>query len=134
MGKILVTGGAGFIGSHIVDIFKKDGHEVSVVDNLSSGRKENLPSEVPLHIFDIRSPEARRLVQDGDFDLVVHTAAQISVRASMEDPSFDAEINVVGLVNLLQPFMNGKGPKFIFLSTGGAIYGEQDYFRSRCPC
>ncbi len=128
MAKILVTGGAGFIGSHIVDIFKKDGHQVAVVDNLSSGNRANLPSDIPLHIMDIRSPEARMLVQTGNFDLVVHTAAQISVRASMDNPSFDAEVNVVGLVNLLQPFMQVKGPKFIFLSTGGAIYGEQDTF------
>lgn len=128
MAKVVVTGGAGFIGSHIVDVLVRAGHQVAVIDNLSTGDRKNLAPGVVLHELDIRSREARELLMNLRPELVVHAAAQISVRLSMEDPAFDADVNVVGLVNLLQAFMKAPMPQFIFLSTGGAIYGEQTEF------
>jgi UDP-glucose 4-epimerase len=129
MARVVVTGGAGFIGSHIVDALLRDAHHVEVIDDLSSGFESNLPKGVKLHTCDIRSEKARSILQNIDPDTVVHTAAQISVRVSMEDPRTDTDLNVVGLVNLLQAFMGRrKQPHFVFLSSGGAIYGEQSHF------
>lgn len=128
MAHVIVTGGAGFIGSHIVDALLTAGHKVEVIDDLSSGSEQNLPSAVTLHKLDIRSPEARELLARLQPEILVHTAAQISVRISMENPVLDTEINVVGLVNLLHAFQGKKLPHVVFLSTGGAIYGEQDVF------
>jgi UDP-glucose 4-epimerase len=128
MARIVVTGGAGFIGSHIVEGFLSAGHSVTVIDNLSSGVRENLFPQAEFVEIDIRSKEVRDVLRKAAPDIVVHTAAQMSVRMSMEDPTFDADVNVVGLVNILQSFETGKLPFFVFLSTGGAIYGEQDSF------
>ena len=129
MGKALVTGGAGFIGSHVVDALLAAGHEVYVVDDLSSGRVENLSSEAKLKQIDIRSPELGAFLASVQPDLVAHLAAQISVRKSMDDPAFDADVNVRGLLNLLQGLLSLKKlPHVVFISTGGAIYGEQDVF------
>ncbi|NMC64203.1 MAG: NAD-dependent epimerase/dehydratase family protein [SAR324 cluster bacterium] len=128
MATALVTGGAGFIGSHVCEILLSQGYEVHVLDNLSSGRKENLTSQVLLHEFDIRSKEVEKVVRKIKPNLVVHLAAQISVRTSMEDPVLDVDINVRGLVNLLHCFDTEALPFFVFISTGGAIYGRQDYF------
>jgi UDP-glucose 4-epimerase len=128
MAHVIVTGGAGFIGSHIVDALLAAGHKVEVIDDLSSGSEQNLPAGVKLHRLDIRSPEARELLARLQPEILVHTAAQISVRISMENPVLDTEINVVGLVNLLHAFQGKKLPHVVFLSTGGAIYGEQDTF------
>ena len=129
MAKVVVTGGAGFIGSHIVDALTDAGHVVSVIDDLSSGQKENLNlNKVDLRIFDIRSKETRDYLRQIKPDIVVHAAAQMSVRNSMEDPAFDTSVNVYGLVNLLQAFKGEEPPFFVFLSTGGAIYGEQEIF------
>lgn len=128
MAKIIVTGGAGFIGSHIVEDLISLGHAVEVIDNLSSGNKDNLPQSIRIHKLDIRSLEARTLLKEYKPDIVVHAAAQMSVRLSMEDPAFDTHVNVYGLVNLLQAFIGDEQPFFILLSTGGAIYGEQDSF------
>lgn len=128
MARVVVTGGAGFIGSHIVEALIAAGHQVEVIDDLSSGRESNLARGVKLHRLDIRSNEARALLGAIQPDMLVHTAAQISVRVSMENPVLDADINVVGLVNLLHAFSGKKFPHFVFLSTGGAIYGEQDVF------
>jgi UDP-glucose 4-epimerase len=128
MAKIVVTGGAGFIGSHIVERFLAPGHSITVVDNLSSGSRQNLFAGADFKEIDIRSKEIRSLIAAIAPDMLIHTAAQMSVRASMEDPTFDAEVNVVGLVNILQSFEPGKLPYVVFLSTGGAIYGEQDVF------
>ena len=133
MAKVIVTGGAGFIGSHIVDLLLARGHEVEVIDDLSSGRVANLPAAVKLHQLDIRSVEARRVVEQMKPDGIIHAAAQMSVRMSMEDPTFDTSVNVSGLVNILDALSRSRSsaaaaPFFVFLSTGGAIYGEQESF------
>lgn len=127
MAKVIVTGGAGFIGSHIVDRLR-EAHDVSVIDDLSSGNRSNLPKDVQLHELDIRSPQAADVVASEQPDFLVHAAAQISVRISMDKPTVDTDINVTGLVNLLMPLRERKGTHVVFLSSGGACYGEQDVF------
>jgi len=127
MAKVIVTGGAGFIGSHIVDRLR-EAHEVIVIDDLSSGSRSNLPKDVKLHELDIRSPGAAEVVASEKPDILVHAAAQISVRISMDQPTTDTDINVTGLVNLLMPLRGRKGSHVVFLSSGGACYGEQDVF------
>ncbi len=122
--KLLVTGGAGFIGSHLVRTFLADGHDVHVVDDLSSGRRENLPDGVPLHVHDIRGSEAADLVRRERFDALVHEAAQMDVRRSVADPVFDATVNVLGFLNLMEAARTSGVQKVLFASTGGAIYGE----------
>jgi UDP-glucose 4-epimerase len=126
--KIVVTGGAGFIGSHVCDVFMGQGHEVIALDNLSSGKRENLDPKVKLAALDIRSPEAAALIERERPQVVCHLAAQMDVRRSVEDPRFDAECNILGMLNLLEASRKGGVRKFIFSSTGGAIYGEQDTF------
>ena len=126
--KVLVTGGAGFIGSHVTDVFLDAGHEVWALDDLSSGRRENLRPEVRLVVADIRSPEAARLVESGSFEVMCHLAAQMDVRRSVTDPRFDADVNVGGFLNLLEAARNSGVRKVVFSSTGGAIYGEQDVY------
>ena len=126
--KILVTGGAGFIGSHVCDEFLRRGHEVIALDNLSSGRRENLDPRVRLVELDIRAPEAAALVLAERPEVICHLAAQMDVRRSVEEPRFDAEVNVLGMLNLLEAARQVAVRKFIFSSTGGAIYGEQDVF------
>ena len=126
--KVLVTGGAGFIGSHVTDVFLDGGHEVWALDDLSSGRRENLRPEARLVVADIRSPEAARLVESGSFDVMCHLAAQMDVRRSVTDPRFDADVNVGGFLNLLEAARKSGVRKVVFSSTGGAIYGEQDVY------
>lgn len=128
MSRILVTGGAGFIGSHLVDAFLADGHEVAVIDDLSSGRRENLAAAAALHETDIRSAEAARLVAGLRPDVIVHQAAQMDVRRSTADPAFDAEVNILGTLNLLGAAVEAGVRQVLFASTGGAIYGEQEVF------
>ena len=129
MARIVVTGGAGFIGSHIVERFLKvGGHEIHVIDDLSTGERANLFPAVQFHQADIRSPQAAALLATLRPEILVHTAAQISVRLSMEDPVNDTDINVKGLVNLLHAFRGKNLPFVVFTSTGGAIYGEQEKF------
>ena len=123
---ICVTGGAGFIGSHITEALVAAGHRVLIVDDLSSGRKENVPDGAELAILDVRSPEAGRLLVEREVEVLVHHAAQMDVRRSVEDPVFDAEVNIIGLLNLLESGRRGSLRQVIFASTGGAIYGEQD--------
>lgn len=123
---VLITGGAGFIGSHLVDAFLEAGHRVLVVDDLSGGRRENLAEGAELHLLDIRSPEAAELVVSSGAGLLVHQAAQMEVRRSVEDPCFDADVNIVGTLNLLEAARRGGVRQVLFASTGGAIYGEQD--------
>ncbi|MBN8227947.1 NAD-dependent epimerase/dehydratase family protein [Corallococcus macrosporus] len=129
--KVLVTGGAGFIGSHVCDEFLRNGHEVIALDNLTSGKKENLDPRVRLAVHDIRSPEAAELIRTEKPQVLCHLAAQMDVRKSVEDPSFDADVNVRGMLNLLEASRQSGVKKVIFSSTGGAIYGEQDYFPAR---
>ncbi len=126
--KIVVTGGAGFIGSHVCDAFIQNGHEVYALDNLSSGKKENLDPKITLVVADIRSADAAQLIADVKPDAICHLAAQMDVRKSVEDPRFDAEANILGMLNLLEAAQKAKVKKVIFSSTGGAIYGEQDLF------
>ncbi len=126
--KVLVTGGAGFIGSHLVDRLIKDGYDVSVVDNLSSGKEINLNPGAKFYKLDILSPSLKKLFSSKKkFDYIFHLAAQIDVRKSVENPVFDAEVNVLGSLKLLSLCLKKKPKKFIYASTGGAIYGEPDY-------
>lgn len=125
---VCITGGAGFIGSHLAEAFLERGLRVIVLDNLSGGREENVPAGAELHVLDIRSPEAARLVRESQVDLLVHHAAQMDVRRSVEDPVFDAEVNILGGLNLLEAARHGGVKQVLFASTGGAIYGEQDFF------
>ncbi len=127
--KILVTGGAGFIASHIVDAYIQLGHEVSVLDNLSTGRKKNLNPRAAFVQQDIRDAEATKaLFAQQKFDVVCHHAAQMDVRRSVADPVFDASVNILGVLTLLEECVKNGVKKIIFASSGGAIYGEQDYF------
>jgi len=127
--RILISGGAGFIGSHVSEAFLKYGHEVLAVDNLFRGKKENLPEAIPVKEIDIRDRKALSEVFD-EFrpDLVNHHAAQVSVRESVDDPAFDADVNILGSLNLLDCCIKHQTGKFVFASTGGAIYGEQEKF------
>jgi len=126
--RILVTGGAGFIGSHVADLLAGSGHEVAVVDNLSRGKKENVPAKARLYIQDLRAPGLDQVFAEFRPEVVDHHAAQISVRESVANPIFDAEVNILGSLRLLELAVKHRVKKFIFASTGGAVYGEQDYF------
>jgi UDP-glucose 4-epimerase len=122
--KVLVTGGAGFIGSHVADALVARGYDVHVLDDLSGGRRENVPTGATLHALDIRSGEAAALLAEGGFEAVFHLAAQMDVRRSVADPRFDADVNVLGFLNLMEAARQGGVKKVVFASTGGAIYGE----------
>lgn len=126
--NICLTGGAGFIGSHLSEAFLSHGHQVTILDDLSSGRPENVPEGATLHEVDIRGEEAARVVAEGGFDVLVHQAAQMDVRRSVADPAFDADVNIKGTLNLLEAARRGGVGQALFASTGGAIYGEQDVF------
>jgi UDP-glucose 4-epimerase len=125
--RVLITGGAGFIGSHVADLFVAKGWTVDIVDDLSTGRRENVPAQARLHVTDIRSVEAGRLIGGGGYEVIVHLAAQMDVRRSVADPVFDASVNVIGSLHLLEAARRGAGaprPRIVFSSTGGAIYGD----------
>ena len=124
---ICVTGGAGFIGSHVAEALVADGHQVVIVDDLSSGCKENVPEGAELAVLDVRSEEAGRLLVERGVEVLVHHAAQMDVRRSVENPVFDADVNILGLLNLLEAARDAKLRQVVFASTGGAIYGEQDF-------
>lgn len=126
--KILVTGGGGFIGSNVVDRYIAEGHEVTVVDNLFTGKKQNLNSSAKFYLMDIRSNLLEEVFKIERPEIVNHHAAQPSVPASVENPLFDADVNVSGLLNLLQCSVKYGSRKIIFISSGGAIYGEADIF------
>jgi len=134
--KILVTGGAGFIGSHLVDALIERGHKVVVIDNLSTGKKENINKKAKFYKIDICSPKIGEFFKKEKPEIVFHFAAQINVRKSVENPLFDAKVNILGSLNVIQNFVqlrtsyfkprtsNLEHSTFIFASTGGAIYGE----------
>lgn len=127
--RILVTGGAGFIGSHIVDAYVLAGHEVSIVDDLSTGRRSNINPKAVFYEADIRDRDRmNQIFNDGRFEVVNHHAAQMDVRRSVADPVFDASVNILGVLTLLECAVMTSVSKVIFASTGGAIYGEQDTF------
>ncbi|MFV1950630.1 MAG: NAD-dependent epimerase/dehydratase family protein [Nitrospinota bacterium] len=127
--NILVTGGAGFIGSHVADRFVEEGHNVIILDNLSSGKEDNVNKKAKFYKIDIRDKEIEDIIfKRENIDCINHHAAQISVRNSVDDPIYDGEINILGSLNLLQNAVKYGIKRVIFASTGGAIYGEQDYF------
>ncbi len=122
--KILVTGGAGFIASQIADAYIEAGHTVTVIDDLSRGSKKNVNARATLHVMDVRDPNISTIFEKNAFDVVNHHAAQIDVRHSMEDPFFDASVNILGTLRLLEAARAFKVKKFIFASSGGVMYGE----------
>jgi UDP-glucose 4-epimerase len=125
MPKVLVTGGAGFIGSHVADVFLEHGWEVTIVDDLSSGKRENVPSAAAFQEIAVTSPELARLVTETKFDVVTHLAAQIDVRKSVADPMADATTNILGTLNLMEALRSAHAAaRVIFTSTGGALYGD----------
>ena len=125
MRKALVTGGAGFIGSHVADTFIGKGWEVTVVDDLSSGKRENIPEQSEFHEISVNSSEFSRLVTGGGFHVVVHLAAQMDVRKSVADPVADATTNILGTLNLMEALRKSGTPaRVIFTSTGGVLYGD----------
>ena len=126
--KILVTGGAGFIASQIADAFINEGHEVHILDNLSTGFKENTNPKAKFIQADISTPDITEIFAKEKYDVINHHAAQIDVRKSVADPVFDANTNILGSINLLQASIKTGVKRFMFASTGGAIYGEQEYF------
>ena len=126
--KILVTGGAGFIGSNVVDGYIEKGHSVVVVDNLFTGKKENLNPAATFYEVDIRSQEIGTIIKKERPEVINHHAAQISVPASVEDPCFDADVNVKGFLNILEASRKNEVRKIVFISSGGAIYGEADQY------
>jgi UDP-glucose 4-epimerase len=125
--KILVSGGAGFIGSHAAGAMVADGHTVHVLDNLAGGKRENVPDEAVFHHVDIRSENVAPLFERERYDVLVHHAAQMDVRRSVADPQFDADVNIIGFLNLMEAGKEHGLRKVVFASTGGAIYGEPEY-------
>ena len=126
--KILVTGGAGFISSHVSDAYLAAGHEVVIIDDLSSGKRANVPQAAKFYNADIRNPETREIMRNERPHVLSHHAAQMDVRKSVVDPAFDAEVNVLGFINLLEGAREIGMQRVIFASSGGAVYGEQEEF------
>jgi UDP-glucose 4-epimerase len=126
--NILVTGGAGFIGSHVVDAYIGEGNKVIVLDDLSAGVRENVNPKAEFIQIDIRSADIETIFRRSSIDVINHHAAQMDVRRSVADPKFDASVNVLGGLNVFEAAREFGVKKIIFSSTGGAIYGEQDYF------
>ena len=128
--RVLVTGGAGFIGSHIVDRLVEEGHEVVVVDDLSSGRRANVNPDARLVDLDINSPEFLEAAASFRPDVISHWAAQASVPVSVSDPQHDAIVNVVGGINVCKAAVTAGCSQLVYVNTGGALYGEPEYL----PC
>ena len=122
--KILVTGGAGFIGSHIADRLIDEGHHVVIVDNLVTGKKENINPKAVFYNIDIRSEKLEHVFKKEQPDCVDHLAAQMSVAVSMKKPVFDADVNILGVLNILQNCVKYNVKKLVFASSGGTVYGE----------
>ncbi|MGA2763058.1 MAG: NAD-dependent epimerase/dehydratase family protein [Spirochaetia bacterium] len=127
--KILVTGGAGFIGSHVADAYLKSGHSVAIVDDLATGNMANVPTGASFYLMDIASPLLEKVFQIEKPDIVNHHAAQMSVTVSARDPALDARVNGLGLLNVLENSRKAGVRKLIFISSGGAMYGEADVER-----
>lgn len=130
MSKILVTGGAGFIGSHVVDLFVEKGFEVVVLDDLSTGRASNLNPAAKFYRMDIRDPKLREVFEAEKPDYISHHAGQMDVRRSVVQPLFDADVNILGSINLIECAKESGVKHFVYISTGGAVYGEPE----RVPC
>ena len=128
--KVLVTGGAGFIGSHVVDIYIENGYAVVVVDDLSTGRRSNLNPRAKFYQLDIRSPQLNSIFEEEQPDFINHHAAQMDVRRSVTEPLFDADVNILGSINLIECAKRHDLKRFVYISTGGAVYGEPEYL----PC
>jgi UDP-glucose 4-epimerase len=126
--KILVTGGAGFIGSQVAAQFLEAGHIVHIVDNMATGKFENLPPKAAFYQLDISEPEIITLLEKEKYEVICHHAAQIDVRKSVSDPLFDARINILGSLNLVEFGLRNGLKKIIFASSGGTVYGEQVQF------
>lgn len=126
--NVLITGGAGFIGSSIADAYKERGHEIVIVDNLSTGRLENVPKGATFYQMDIRDEGLTDIVQQHAIDVINHHAAQIDVRRSVEDPRYDLSVNVLGSLNVIEAGLRNHVRRIVFASSGGAGYGEQEYF------
>ncbi len=124
--KLLVTGGAGFIGSHVAARYLARGWEVAVADNLASGRRDNVPAAAAFHEVDVREQAFADVVADERPDVISHHAAQMDVRISTTRPAFDAEVNIIGSIKVIEAALAAGTRKIIFASTGGAIYGEPD--------
>lgn len=136
--KLICTGAAGFIGSHVAEAFLEDGHTVHIVDDLSGGKRSNIPEAATFHHMDIRSEAAAELVEAERFDMLVHHAAQMNVRESVKHPREDASVNVDGLLNIMEAGRDHGLQRVLFASTGGAIYGDpvyapQDEDHPLCP-
>ncbi len=126
MKRVLVTGGAGFIGSHVAEAYLRQGDEVTVLDSLVHGRRENVPHGAEFFELDIRDPQAGALIRERRFDVINHHAAQMDVRVSVSDPRFDASVNVDGLLNLLEAAREAQVGRVLFVSSGGVVYGEPE--------
>jgi UDP-glucose 4-epimerase len=126
--KILITGGAGFIGSNVTDRLIELGHSVAIVDNLSTGKKENINSKADFYEYDIREKDLISIFKMVMPEIVIHNAAQLSVRLSVEDPLYDSSVNVLGGLNVFNCSSRCGATKVIFASSGGTVYGEQEKF------
>ena len=126
--NVLITGGAGFIGSSIAEAYRELGHEIVIVDNLSTGRLENVPRGAAFYQMDIRDEGLADIVQQHNIDIINHHAAQIDVRRSVEDPRYDLSVNVLGSLNVIEVGLQAQVRRVVFASSGGAGYGEQEYF------
>ena len=126
--KVVVTGGAGFIGSHVVDAYIRQGHQVVVIDDLSTGDRRNLNPKAIFHSLDILDPTLPDLLSEISPDILSHHAAQMDLRRSVDDPLFDARINILGLICLLETCKNLKIKKVIYASSGGTVYGKQEVY------
>lgn len=128
--KIMVTGGAGFIASHVVDALIAAGHDVCIVDNLSTGRRRNINPQARFYEVDIRSADLAEVFAKEQPEVINHHAAQMDVRRSVADPMYDADVNILGSLNLLELARQHGVRKVVYISTGGAAYGEPVYL----PC
>jgi len=126
--KVMVTGGAGFIGSHLVDRLIQEGHEAVVVDNLSTGKRKQVNRAARFYKLDVQSPRLERVFRKERPSVLMHLAAQMDIRRSVEDPIFDAQSNILGTINVLEQAVHHGSRKVVFASSGGAIYGEQEVF------